>query len=984
MIRLFGILLLSTLIATPHADAATRARGTANTSGPTQPVARGVQNTTTTTNNGGTSAARAARRAPNAAAPQQKTTAARAATSQPKQTVAARAATPQKARAGTTQKAVNTGTKVAAATANTVGAECQNKFNGCMDSLCMLENVSGGRCQCSARFDELTQQWNEIQKQDEKSYKLATLGVEAIETNIDANTLQNAGRQKSGGLDLSTWNTNTDDIDDALAYSDALTGKTGAALQSAAANLCIERIPECAATKQTLVQMYSAKIRSDCAAFENAIKQARIESDAKLAAAEKALREAAVGQIRSANKYDLGQCTLEFKKCMISTGGCGEDFKGCVGIAAAENMTTRVGESNISKTYDIKGASTKISIAASSYDTLDSKRPLCESVLNQCQSVRDQVWPAFMREIGPTIKTAELRAESDMRTACISNISDCFQKACKDTMDPNNPDGSYDMCLSRPETVRSLCKVQIDPCVATEPLILEYVYAKLASMRVDSCTTEVKQCLQSDDRCGKDYTQCVGLDTDTIIKMCPYDKLTGCQKVYQDTDIRGDAVYDELATMVQGLMINIDNNMLDYCQAALDESMIKVCGDTTNCNSIITDDTIGAGSLDYKICSYSQDASGGTIIDYNDCVANVDSIPDTALGRVEGSTTGELGPTVPIMGVLGGTIFWSAIQPDNDGKLPDTAEYFTTSGATDIIPEKKKQIEQEITRIQTAINNAVETIEADPTVKYCMTGREVPGMKDKPIGNKNNPRFPKLTKQIRTLIAAQALSAARSNYIQKYDKLYEQQMKDYVTIAERQAEIKGENAKDIRREAARISCISLADAASLPMSPPPPNGWGAWLVVGIVVVASIVVSVLTLGSGTVLAAGATAAVAKAMLGVGIGVHAAVNAAIITVNTAIIASATAAASAIAAGISTAATQSNGGNTANVARELTGHHELNQWNYKQIIDTTFDWDSLNCHKCVKTTKCIKQSYPLFGSPKCKQWEPSETEDCTDTQF
>ena len=43
-------------------------------------------------------------------------------------------------------------------------------------------------------------------------------------------------------------------------------------------------------------------------------------------------------------------------------------------------------------------------IAASTMEGLDSKRIICERVLNQCVAVRDQVWPAFLRE-------AEFRAD---------------------------------------------------------------------------------------------------------------------------------------------------------------------------------------------------------------------------------------------------------------------------------------------------------------------------------------------------------------------------------------------------------------------------------------------------------------------------------------------------------------------------------------------------------------------------------------------
>ena len=81
-------------------------------------------------------------------------------------TVVARAAT---------QKALNTGTKVAAATTNTaVPQECQDAFYGCMDAFCMLDNASGGRCQCSDRITELDQVLEDILKLDDQTYLMAT------------------------------------------------------------------------------------------------------------------------------------------------------------------------------------------------------------------------------------------------------------------------------------------------------------------------------------------------------------------------------------------------------------------------------------------------------------------------------------------------------------------------------------------------------------------------------------------------------------------------------------------------------------------------------------------------------------------------------------------------------------------------------------------------------------------------------------------
>ena len=258
----------------------------------------------------------------------------------------------------------------------------------------------------------------------------------------------------------------------------------------------------------------------------------------------------------------------------------------------------------------MQGAVSTIEISASTYDALMSKKPLCESVTKQCTKVASQVWDTFLKEVAPQLKTAEIIAEDNARQDCIGNISACFQKACKDTMDPNDPDGSYDMCLSRPEAMLNVCKIPLNNCgisavsaeEAQKSIVWDFVVARLAAMRVDSCTTEVKECLQSDDRCGSDYSNCLGLDTDSIVRMCPYDKLVGCQKVYGESNIRDDAVYDEVARIAQGIMLNIDNEMMTQCQKAADAAMIKVCGSAEDCSGLTVDENSGARSLEYKIC----------------------------------------------------------------------------------------------------------------------------------------------------------------------------------------------------------------------------------------------------------------------------------------------------------------------------------------------------------------------------------------------
>ena len=93
------------------------------------------------------------------------------------------------ARAGTTQKVISTGTKVAAANENVVvSQECREKYYGCMDSFCMLDNASGGRCICSDRNAELNDILAQIEELDQQSYQMATYGVERIEMGDAAET----------------------------------------------------------------------------------------------------------------------------------------------------------------------------------------------------------------------------------------------------------------------------------------------------------------------------------------------------------------------------------------------------------------------------------------------------------------------------------------------------------------------------------------------------------------------------------------------------------------------------------------------------------------------------------------------------------------------------------------------------------------------------------------------------------------------------
>ena len=705
------------------------------------------------------------------------------------------------AASATSQSAINTGTKVAAAAINTVvDATCQEKFFGCMDTFCMQDNMSGGRCQCSNKVFALDKRLAQLDEIDLQTQLLSAGAITALET--DAN--------KKSTVDLSLWTKNESDDDD-IETTNA-PGDLGDALLMSATELCMTRIPECEKNANMIQLLYTQQIKSDCIAYENSIKSAENTANGKLASVQSEIRNTAYNKLKSENKYSLGECVAEYKKCMQTTAGCGNDFANCAALSTLD----------MDNTYTISGEISKIDIAASTYEILDAKRPLCDSVLSQCTSVSDQVWDAFLRANAPQIRNAELIAENKNRSDCIGNIATCFQNACRDQFDPDNTDGSYDLCLTRPETMLSLCEHQLNACgvnttdnkSASQSPVWQYVVAKLASMRVDSCTTAVRECLTSADRCGSDYSQCVGMETDAIIRMCPYDKLSSCQKIYGTEEIRGDDIYDELSTMVTGLMVNIDNGLLATCQNALNESMLRICGSTTDCNAAIVDKNLGATSLEYKLCEYAPPQFSRATT-FNNCHTSVFDISDEELGRVVENPT--VDHIAPFMAHIDGVIFWDSVILDENGLLPSLTAYLEDIGAPDATPDERNNIKQTLDAIKHQIDSVVFQVESDPTVQFCMTGREIPGVS--PDNQLTNARFPNYTQNARMIIGNQIIKTARDNYNKRYNEMTEQMLRDYQDITERQLAIKAANNQDARRESARQACVAFASMALMPASP---------------------------------------------------------------------------------------------------------------------------------------------------------------------
>lgn len=658
-----------------------------------------------------------------------------------------------------TQSAIQKGTTVRTKTAATglYDQACYDAYYGCMDQFCIADNESGGSCACSDLSIEYEKQFAEIQEILNEAERISTVEVEKVKAGAQADIIFTGTRQydENGNLvdvdDLAKtdskeqkradlmalWESSYGDEDeDVFGNSvDDISDLVGDALYRAAEEICLEQVPEECADDMTLLRnMYSRQITSDCKGFENSLATKKAEADLALANANADVRAALKESFDEANKYDLGQCMVQFKKCMQTEDACGENWENCVSVIASENMQNN----KASSTAGTKIATVeKYDITASTMEILDSKRTICENVLGQCMAVRDMVWPAFLREAAPTIKVAESAAESKFRQSCLTDISNCIQRACKDDIVGKGVE-TMDACLSRPDMARSFCKVEIDPCERMEPLIWGYVVDKLAAMRVDACTQEVKDCFTADTRCGENFQNCIGMDYDYIHDICPIDSLVVCKANNPDFTM------DDLDSMLMGLYLNIDNSALDQCQELVDRKMAEVCGSTTDCNKFATDDTIGTGSLRAQ--------KDGTVYRVTGMISFGSIKMGDASGRMTDTSkdaTVKLGP-----GEIGVQEYLEQIRERNAN----------VENADAIIAT----IEEELNNIAGTINRTIEMIESDPEIQFCVSGRDLSQITGK-SNQKTTGRFPNLLNQIKMQIAVSALRQAQDNYNKKFN-----------------------------------------------------------------------------------------------------------------------------------------------------------------------------------------------------------------------
>ncbi|MBR1380757.1 MAG: hypothetical protein IJ560_04200 [Alphaproteobacteria bacterium] len=638
---------------------------------------------------------------------------------------------------------------------------CYDAYYGCMDQFCITENTSGGSCACHDDITKYETQLAEIQATLLEAERIRNEEVEKVKAGANADIIfagkreydENGNVKKLDALDNKSVDKKEqrrrdlaaifesasfdDDDEDEM---DLISDQTGAKLFASAEKVCLEQIPDsCDKDSKFLRQLYSRQIVSDCKGLENSLNTKRAQADQELIAANNAVRDAMKESFDAANKYNQGECMVEFKKCMQTSDACGSDWGNCVATIASENMQNNKAVSTAGTkvaTVDVYG------FTPSTLEMLESKRIICERVLDQCVAVRDLVWPAFLRESAPTIKLAEQRAESNVRQSCLGNISECIQNACKDDIVGKGVD-TMDACLARPDMARSFCKVEIDPCERMEPQIWSYVVDKLAAMRVDVCTQEVKDCFTDENRCGANFQNCLGMDYDYIHDICPIDKLVVCKKANPNFSM------DDLDSMLMGLYLNIDNSAMEQCQNIVDAKMTEICGSTTDCNRFAADDTIGTGSL--------KPQKDGSI--YR--VTGMISFGSIKMGTASVKTTDGAESLEP--GEIGISDY-----------LDEVRNRFSSVDNADAIISN---IEAELNNIAGTINRTIEMIEQDPEIQFCVNGRDLSQITGN-RGDKTTGRFPHLLNQVKMQIAISALRQAQDNYNAKFNAAVADATKD--------------------------------------------------------------------------------------------------------------------------------------------------------------------------------------------------------------
>ena len=334
-----------------------------------------------------------------------------------------------------------------------------------------------------------------------------------------------------------------------------------------------------------------------------------MNSENLLRTAQKTLRDAAAEAYENANKYDLGGCVVEYRKCMIGEDACGAGFSKCV-------VNKAVLSEKASTTPIDTGVAT-IEIELTTLNEVTAKKIHCESVLDQCQKVKDRVWNEFLKSVASELKSAEFAAEDDQRRNCAKNIVSCIREVAQGEGYKEGTD-SWAIFTGNFKNFEETCKDPIRQCESYSGELADgiknYIKSALDALRADRCTTAIKTCLESENACHEDYSNCVGVGMQKIWNMCADIVKPDCEgkkemKNGQEVDVN---LAEYVSQVAAGVMQNMDDKWAEYCKKTLESVMSDACGGTDSCPKAQTSDlsAMWKDYVVYQVCPEGTNPGG--------------------------------------------------------------------------------------------------------------------------------------------------------------------------------------------------------------------------------------------------------------------------------------------------------------------------------------------------------------------------------------
>ncbi|MDR1691225.1 MAG: hypothetical protein LBR35_00070, partial [Rickettsiales bacterium] len=260
---------------------------------------------------------------------------------------------------------------------------CKEQYNSCMDQLCMdtSDNSKIGRCLCSASIASQTAKEKELNNilANITQIQWQTKNLDSAKALADsqgrdfASSLKQVTDEAIAGLGVMYNSSAEDEIFDIFLgeVSDNTVRKEGNAKLLEADKVCQTALELCPVSKKTIQDTYKILAGNDCRVYSNELDQKIYQNKIVLQNAYNQYQiKDTQYNVETTNKFNAEECMTDLNRCMRSETVCGGNLEYCYTDAQ-----------------------------------LETRKTLCQSVLNQCQGVNnangqtDVLWKAFKANI---------------------------------------------------------------------------------------------------------------------------------------------------------------------------------------------------------------------------------------------------------------------------------------------------------------------------------------------------------------------------------------------------------------------------------------------------------------------------------------------------------------------------------------------------------------------------------------------------------